>query len=194
MRMNSIRLFFLVLGVAIITGCNEDYTPKPRAYIRIALPEKDYQVVETQCPYKFEKASCADFVPDNRPESGPCWFDLDYPQFKAKIHFSYKPINNNLGEYLEDSRTLTNKHISKANNIEETLIVREGVNVYGMLYNIEGSQAASPVQFHLTDSTDHFLRGALYFNVTPNNDSLAPVIDFIKDDVLRFIETFEWKP
>lgn len=192
--MNSIRLFFLVLGVAIITGCNEDYTPKPRAYIRIALPEKDYQVVETQCPYKFEKASCADFVPDNRPESGPCWFDLDYPQFKSKIHFSYKPINNNLGEYLEDSRTLTNKHISKANNIEETLIVREGVNVYGMLYNIEGSQAASPVQFHLTDSTDHFLRGALYFNVTPNNDSLAPVIDFIKDDVLRFIETFEWKP
>lgn len=185
---------FLIFCFSLIAGCQQDYTPKPRGYVRIALPEQAYQLVDTDCPYAFEFASCSKYVPDNRPESGPCWFDLDYPQFKAKIHFSYKVINDNLGEYLEDSRTLTNKHISKANNIEESMVIRNEANVYGMLYTVEGSRAASPVQFHLTDSTNHFLRGALYFNVTPNNDSLAPVIDFIEDDILRFIETLEWKP
>ncbi|MFM1875015.1 MAG: gliding motility lipoprotein GldD [Bacteroidota bacterium] len=162
--------------------------------MRIALPEKSYHAIETDCPYMFETADYSSFVPDTRTSSDPCWFDIDYPQFKAKLHFSYKPIAGNLVEYLEDSRTLTNKHISKASNIEESIIQKEDARVFGVLYRIEGSQAASPIQFHLTDSTDHFLRGALYFNVAPNNDSLAPVIDFLSQDVLHLIETLRWKP
>ncbi|MGB1317618.1 MAG: gliding motility lipoprotein GldD [Flavobacteriales bacterium] len=192
MKLNSvIAVLFLAL---ILSACNQDYTPKPRGFLRIDLPEKAYQPIKTECPYSFEVATYANFSPDMRPQSDPCWFDIDYPQFKAKVHFSYKQINGNLGEYLEDSRALTNKHISKASGIDEALIIKEDSRVFGTIYSIDGSQTASPLQFHLTDSTEHFLRGALYFNVPPNNDSLAPVIDFLKQDMLHLIETLNWKP
>jgi len=190
----KLKLFWFSLLVMITTtSCNQDYTPKPRGFMRIALPEKEYKLIETGCPYSFETATYSVFKPDTRPQSDSCWFNIDYPQFKAQLYFSYLPIHGNLAGYLEDSRELTNKHISKASGIEETLLINDETRVYGMLYTVEGSRAASPLQFHLTDSTDHFLRGALYFNVSPNNDSLAPVIDFLKEDVLHLIETLKWK-
>lgn len=188
------KLFLLLLcGVVGLASCDQEYTPKPRGYMRIALPEKEYKLIETGCPYSFEIATYSVFKPDTRPQSDSCWFNIDYPQFKAQLYFSYLPIKGNLAAYLEDSRELTNKHISKASGIEETLIIKDDTHVYGMLYTVEGSRAASPLQFHLTDSANHFLRGALYFNVSPNNDSLAPVIDFLKDDILHLIETLNWQ-
>ena len=180
----------MVLGLA---ACNQEYTPKPRGYMRIDLPEKSYHSIETDCPYWFETADYSEFEPVNNSGAESCWFNVAYPQFKAILHFSYLPVNGNLAQYLEDSRTLTNKHISQASNIEESIILKDDTRVYGTLFYVEGSRAASAVQFHLTDSTDHFLRGALYFNTTPNNDSLAPVIEFLKDDVMHIIETLEWK-
>lgn len=183
----------LVFVGSLFSSCTEDYTPKPRGFIRIDLPEKEYQPIITDCPYVFETASYGKYVPDLRTQSDPCWFNIEYPQFKAIVHFSYKPIKGNLAEYLEDSRALTNKHISKASGIDEALILKDDSRVFGTIYSIEGSQTASPLQFHLTDSTDHFLRGALYFKVSPNNDSLAPVIDFLKEDMLHLIETLNWK-
>lgn len=190
MKSSIPSMFILMLALG---ACNQEYTPKPRGYMRIDLPEKSYHAVETDCPYTFEIADYADFIPDTNGLSEPCWFDISYPQFKAKLHCSYKPIKGNLAKYLEDSRTLTNKHISQASNIEESIILKDGSAVFGTLYLVEGSRAASAVQFHVTDSTNHFLRAALYFNVTPNNDSLAPVIDFLEDDILHLIETLEWK-
>ncbi|MDP6909118.1 MAG: gliding motility lipoprotein GldD [Flavobacteriales bacterium] len=186
---------FIMLALVLVgfVSCDQDYAPKPRGYIHIDLPEKGYRGVETDCPFMFETATYSNFVPDNRAQAEPCWFNIEYPQFKAKFHFSYKPIKNNLQQFLEESRTLTNKHISKATYIDETLILRNEERVFGMLYSIEGSQAASPLQLYLTDSTHHFLRGALYFNVSPNNDSLAPVIDLLKDDVLHLIATLNWQ-
>lgn len=183
----------MLATVIALASCNQDYTPKPRGYIRIDLPQKEYALIETPCPYSFEMATYSKFIPDTRPESESCWFDIEYPQFKAKLYFSYKEIDGNLAAFLEDSRELTNKHISKASGIDETLILKDDTHVYGTLYTVEGSRAASPLQFHLTDSTKHFLRGALYFNVVPNNDSLAPVIDFLKEDVMHLIETLQWK-
>lgn len=191
--MRSTVFIALLSTVIAMVSCNQDYTPKPRGYMRIALPEKEYAPINTGCPYSFETATYSVFRPDTRPQADSCWFNIEYPQFKAQLYFSYKPIHGNLAEYLEDSRELTNKHISKASGIEETLIIKDDTRVYGMLYTVEGSRAASPIQFLLTDSTDHFLRGALYFNVTPNNDSLAPVIDFLREDVLHLIETFQWE-
>ena len=188
---STVAVLFFTL---VLSSCNQDYTPKPRGYVRIELPEKAYQPINSNCPYSFETAVYSKFAPDLRAQSGPCWFDIVYPQFKATVHFSYKRIDGNLVEYLEDSRALTNKHISKASGIDEALILKEDSRVYGTIYSIDGSQTASPLQFHLTDSTDHFLRGALYFNVSPNNDSLAPVIDFLKQDMLHLIETLNWKP
>lgn len=161
--------------------------------MRIALPEKSYHTVETDCPYTFEIADYSEFVKKESNLSEQCWFDVSYSQFKAKLHFSYKPVNGNLSEYLEDSRTLTNKHISQASNIEEVMVWKESERVFGTIYLVQGSRAASAVQFHLTDSTNHFLRAALYFNVTPNNDSLAPVIDFLEEDIMHLIETLKWK-
>jgi len=183
-------LIFFMLG---LISCEQNFTPKPRGYIRIELPEKVYQPIETDCPFSFENAAYSTFVPDKRTNSEPCWFNIEYPQFKATLHFSYKSVNNNLANFLEESRSLTNKHISKASAIDENLIIRSDARVFGMLYLIEGAEAASPLQLYLTDSTDHFLRGALYFNVSPNNDSLAPVIELLRDDVLHIIETLEWR-
>lgn len=186
-------LGLLLVGSFMFSSCGEEYTPKPKGYIRIDLPEKEYSLSESDCPFLFDVPAYAKYVPDLRAGSAPCWFDIDIPQFKAKVHFSYLKVDNNLGEYLENSRTMTNKHISKASGINEQLVVRPEANVYGMYWRIEGSGVASPIQLYLTDSTTHFLRGALYFNVVPNNDSLAPVIDFIEADLQRMIASFSWR-
>lgn len=190
MKINVFPCLILIIALA---SCNEEYTPKPRGYVRIDVPEFSYRTVESDCPFSFESASYANYVLDERGGAEPCWFNIEYPQYKAKLHFSYKPVNGNLVEFMEESRNLTNKHMSKASNITETLVLRNADRVFGMLYLIEGSEAASPLQLYLTDSTDHFLRGALYFNVSPNNDSLAPVINLIQEDVLHLIETLSWK-
>ena len=126
-------------------------------------------------------------------DSEKYWIDIDFPRFKGKIYLSYKEVNDNLFSYLEDSRNLAIKHIPKANAINELLFINEASRVYGLVYEIKGSGAASPYQFYVTDSTQHFVRGSLYFYVTPNNDSLAPVIDFIHEDIEHLINTFEWR-
>jgi gliding motility-associated lipoprotein GldD len=102
-------------------------------------------------------------------------------------------VDDDLSKYTEDAHSLVMKHIPKASSIEEIRIDNPQSNVHGLVYNIEGTGAASPYQFYITDSTNHFLRGALYFNTLPNNDSLAPVIEFIKGDIMHLLETARWK-
>jgi gliding motility-associated lipoprotein GldD len=177
----------------VLFSCRQDYAPKPRGYFRIDLPEREYQWFDSLYPYAFEYPVYAKIVPDNRPNSEPYWINIEYPQFKGTIYISYKRVEDNLVEYLEDSRAFVMKHIPKAEAIEDSLIYRPEENVFGLLYDIEGTGAASPSQFFVTDSSAHFLRGALYFNTTPNNDSLAPVIDLIRRDIRHLLETFRWK-
>ena len=119
--------------------------------------------------------------------------NIDYPEFQGRLHLSYFAVNDNVEQYIEDSRSLAYKHTVKAEAINERLFIKDEARIYGLLYEIEGVSTASSVQFYLTDSTAHFLRGALYFNVAPRNDSLAPVINFIKEDIYHLMETFEWK-
>lgn len=185
-----------MLGILItcfIAGCDQDYVPKPRGYFRINLPEKVYTRFDTTYPYTFEYPVYARIIPDTRPSSEPYWINIDFPGYSGRIHVSYKAVEGNLNKFMEDSRTFVVKHIPKADAINDSLIYRPEDRVYGLVYFIEGSQAASTCQFILTDSTSHFLRGALYFNVQPNNDSLAPVIGFIQDDIRHLIQTFRWK-
>jgi gliding motility-associated lipoprotein GldD len=184
---------FILLILLNIAGCREDYTPKPRGYFRIDLPEKQYVKFDTTYPYTFEYPVYAKVVPDTRPTSEPYWINIDFPRFRGRIYISYKPVKNNLNEYLEDARTFVVKHIPKAEAIDDSLVYRPADRVYGLIYYIRGSQAASPCQFFLTDSSSHFLRGALYFNVEPNNDSLAPVLNFIEQDIRHLVNTFQWK-
>jgi gliding motility-associated lipoprotein GldD len=193
MKNKPAKGLFLVLtfSFALFFSCHRSYTPKPRGFFRIDFPERKYKVYQSDCPYSFEYPVYAKVVSDKEMNSEPCWINIEFPEYNGKIHISYKPIQQNLNLLLEDSYTLAYKHTVKADAIEEHLINKPEEKVYGILYDIEGN-AASSVQFFVTDSTKHFLRGALYFRTTIDKDSLAPVIRFFREDILHFIDTFEW--
>lgn len=184
----TIALAILLAGVA----CRQNYTPKPRGYLRVDFPEKKYVLFDSTCPFRFAHPSYSRVVPDTDYNTEPCWLNIEFPSFDGIIHLSYKEIRNNLYEYLEDSRSLVYKHTIKADAIRETVYSDENLDVHGILYDIKGN-AASSLQFHLTDSNRHFLRGSLYFNVEPDKDSLAPVIAYFREDIIHLIESFEWK-
>jgi gliding motility-associated lipoprotein GldD len=167
--------------------------PKPRGYFRIDFPKKEYQAFDTTFPFTFEYPKYATISPDNSKLAEKYWINIVYIPFHAQLHISYKVIDNNLATYLEDVHTLVDKHIPKANAISQREYMNQQEKVYGLVYDIKGSDAASACQFYLTDSTSKFVRGALYFNLVPNNDSLAPVISFLKSDIEHMITTFKWK-
>jgi gliding motility-associated lipoprotein GldD len=189
----SILLKFTGFLLLTLISCSGDYYPKPYGYLRIDLPEKKYTSFDTAFPYSFEIPVYSKVAQDTDPMAEKYWINIEFPQFKGKLHLSYKQINGNLNNYLEDTRTLVMKHIPKASTIENKIYENPAEKVYGLTYTISGTAVASPFQFYLTDSMKNFVRGALYFNTTPNNDSLAPVIEFIKEDINHLIETFEWK-
>ncbi len=196
--MKSIKLFvitILIYGflIILISGCSSDYVPKPRGFFRIELPDKEYRDLDSIFPYTFEYPIYAEISNDPNSLDQPYWINIDFPSFKARVHLSYKAVNNDLEVFAEDSHSLVMKHIPKASAIEEIRIDNEINDIHGIVYDIRGTGAASPYQFYITDSTQHFLRGALYFNTLPNNDSLAPVIEFIKLDIMHMLETTRWK-
>jgi len=197
-KTNLTHLFSLIsisILSGLLSGCSETPTPKPRAYIRIDLPAKHYIAFDTTYPFRFEYPDYAVVQPDTSRLALPFWLNLEFKKLKATIFLSYKPIRNNkeLGTYLEDNHLFLSRHIPKANGIEELVVENRTSNIYGTIYNIEGTGAASPVQFYLTDSTSHFIRGALYFNFSPNNDSLQPVINFLRSDIVHLAETLRWE-
>ncbi|SFE23745.1 gliding motility lipoprotein GldD [Thermophagus xiamenensis] len=189
MKANIFLLWLVVIFLAV--ACNNTYPPKPRGYFRIALPPKEYVPIDTLLPYSFERPVYSKIVP-HQGYSEPYWIDLLFPQFKAQVHFSYKPIEKNLYQLFEDNRELAFKHTVKADAIKERLFEAPEKEVYGILYEIKGN-TASPIQFFVTDSVRHFLRGSLYFDVVPNKDSIAPVLNFIKEDLTHLIETITWR-
>jgi gliding motility-associated lipoprotein GldD len=181
-------LFLLLTGSA----CKQSYTPKPRGFLRIDFPRKEYTVFDSTCPFRFDHPVYSRVIPDTDYNSEPCWINIDFPDFDGRVHVSYKQVNGDLNDYIEDSRTLAYKHTIRADAIRETVYTDPETKVHGILYEIKGN-AASSLQFYLTDSNRHFLRGSLYFNVTPDKDSLAPVIAYFKEDIIHLIESFEWK-
>jgi gliding motility-associated lipoprotein GldD len=190
----------LVLAVILLPlSCTEKYTPKPRGFFRISFPEKIYHPLDNRFPYQFEIPQYSQVTSDTQNPDQPWWINIEVPGNKAEVHISYYNLNKQkkaarelLAAFMEESRDLAYKHSIKANAIEEQIFVNPGQKVFGTVYRIEGN-AASPVQFFLTDSTHHFLRGALYIRATPDIDSLKPVIDFLERDVIRLIETTKWE-
>lgn len=172
-------------------GCKEKYTPKPRGYFRIEFPEKVYQKTTFQLPFDFEYPVYSVLKTDNSPGAEPNWYNIDFANNKAKFHLSYKVVNNNLQKLTEESRELAYKHAIKAFSINEKVFVDSENRVFGTIYQLKGN-TASPMQFHLTDSSKHFLRGSVYISEVPNYDSLQPVIDFLVKDVDHLIKTFRW--
>jgi len=186
-------------SVLTLVSCNSDYTVgKKRGYFKIDFPEKKYREFDqTDYPYSFEYPVYSSIVRDttffeSTPEN-PWWINIDFPQFAARVHMSYKEIGRNKFDSLvNDAFKLSYKqHTYKASAIEDSAMETPN-HVHGMYFTLAGNTATAN-QFFLTDSTKHFLRGALYFAATPNEDSIGIVNDFLKKDILHLINTLQWK-
>jgi gliding motility-associated lipoprotein GldD len=192
----SLKNSLVLVLLAIFASCsgNHDYSPKPRGYFRIVFPKKEYQSYTANCPFTFIYPKYAYIEPDRHADAKPCWLNMQFPQFRGTLHLSYEHINSKkeFNELIEDAHKLSFKHTVKATSIDEGLIRYPGRRVYGIYYTIDGN-AASSVQFFLTDSTRNYIRGALYFNTEPRLDSIQPVLTFVKKDVDLMIKSFRWK-
>lgn len=188
------KYLYIICMCLFLVACGDVVTPKPRSYFRITLPEQKYERFDTVAfPYSFEKSAASNVVADKAEDAEPYWINIDYPSMKCKIHVTYKSLkNSDLDEALEDSRRLVYKHTIKADAIGESYFENDTDRVYGVLYQIKGN-AATPLQFSLTDSLAHLFRGSLYFYCKPNKDSLAPVVAYLEDDIAHIMETFNWK-
>ncbi len=185
--------------VLLLASCRpETYTPKPRGYYRVSLPQHHYQKFEKEnFPYSFEYPVYGTIINDTdflgkKPEN-PYWIFVDFPSIGGRFYISYKIISATqpLGKLMEDSHEMSfTVHSKRADYIKEQVFAEN--NVYGILYNA-GGNAASAYQFIATDSLKHFLRGALYFDVTPNADSLLPANEFLKEDMKHLLETLRWR-
>jgi gliding motility-associated lipoprotein GldD len=181
----------------LINSCNSPYTPKPKGYFKIDFPVKKYQLFnQPGYPYTFEYPVYANVVKDSTFFGGatenPWWININFPQFNGRIYVSYKEIGkNSLDKLVNDAFTMSNKHSSKAYSIDDSLINTDH-KVLGRFFKI-GGDVATANQFFLTDSVRHFLRGALYFDATPNEDSLSIVNHFLLEDMRHLINTFQWK-
>lgn len=181
----------------VFLSCNSDYTPKPRGYFKIDFPKKQYQVFnQPGYPYSFEYPVYGKVVKDStffgEATENNWWINIDFPQFNGHIYVSYKEIGKNkFDKLVNDAFTMTNKHTIKAYSIDDSLIATPN-NVHGMFFKV-GGDVATANQFFLTDTAKHFLRGALYFDAAPNEDSLSIVNRFLVEDVRHLINTFKWK-
>ena len=182
MRYKILFLFYIAL-----ISCADEYTPKPRGFFKLDLPKKTYGIIELECPFSFEIPNYSVVVPSNND----CLFDINFVELNGTLHVTYIELNNDLYEHSEQSRELAYKHNVIADGISEQLYLNDSLRVYGVFYDYMGVSATA-AQFFLTDSINHFFRGALYFN-TEISDSLLPVNNFLKLDVKNIIETFSWK-
>jgi gliding motility-associated lipoprotein GldD len=185
-----------ILFVAILffgLGC-QTYTPKPHGYPRIHFPVKEYHSFSEHCHFTFEIPKYAQMQLDTSEGSEPCWYNLLYSQFNATIYLSYKKVadQDELNTLTEEAYKLAMKNNIKADVINETEIIDTTSGNYGIVYDLYG-ETATPFNFYITDNESHFLRGAFYFDEHTKTDSVAPVFDYLKEDIVRMINTLQWK-
>lgn len=183
----------LILSFFLIS-CERDYLPKSLGYNRLELPEPSYRLLPDTLPYIFEYSAHANLLKDTSSIRGRYWVEIYYPKLKANIHVTYIALNQNeklLKELLNDTYVLTAKHQIKASAIDE-IIVKTPTGKTVVIAELDGD-VPSQFQFSITDSTQNFLRGALYFNTKVNNDSLQPAIEYMKKDIMHLVNTMDWK-
>lgn len=188
------KIFSLLLISTILISCNNDYSPKPRGYYRIDLPKKSFKHYSSDCGFSFDIPNYAVVVNDSSADAKECWKNIIYKGLNGRLHLSYYALSSPkmFGELVEDSRRLVFKHTVKADGINESRIDNPKTKVHGLYYDIEGN-AASSIQFFVTDSSKNFLRGALYFYAPPQSDSIQPVLEFVRKDIERMLESFRWE-
>jgi gliding motility-associated lipoprotein GldD len=190
-----LRNYFPVI-FCFLMACHEEtgYVPKPKGYNRIDLPKVAYQPLQEKHPYFFEYSAHARILKDTFALAEKDWIYLHYPTLGATVQLTYKAVNQDKKKFQEmvnDAFRLTGKHQIKAQSIEETKI-KTSKGKTAMIFELTG-EVPSQFQFYTTDSTTHFFRGALYFKTATKNDSLAPVIEYVKKDLIHLINTLEWR-
>lgn len=180
------RILLFLIAFSFFS-CKKDALPKPSGFLSLDYPDPKYINFDKNCAYSFDINNATIVT-----EESNCNFEINYPKMKATLYLSYKPVNNNIKLLLKDAQKLTYEHVIKADDIIEQPFINANKKVYGMFYSVNGN-AATNAQFYVTDSTKHFLRGSLYFDAAPNQDSLAPVVNFLREDVLHLINTLEWE-
>ncbi len=183
----SLSVIFLFL----FSACegNELLIPKPPTYLRLDLPDHAYTTFSDRCPYTFQLSqlySAKEVSKDN------CHKDIDLGRLNGTIQFSYIDMKEPLAQYVNFSNDRVDEHKLIATAINDEQIIHPGKKVYGTFFELQGD-VATPFQFYLTDSTDRFVSGVVYMNCKPNYDSLRPTLDYLKVDLLKLMNTFEWK-
>ncbi|MCQ2295714.1 MAG: hypothetical protein MJZ67_08705 [Bacteroidales bacterium] len=195
---------FLFVGVSILllslaSACfnHDNAMPKPQAYLRIDLPPHGYALCDTAAlPFTFERSNLARMEWKEAPDrSHDKWFTLQYPNYKGYLFLSYKRLHDrkDLKAQIDTSYRFVEDNFHFSSGVDENRFMNPERKVYGMTYHLKGQNVASTYQFWVTDSVSHFLRGALYIDCTPNNDSLAPVLEYIQADVDHLIESIQWR-
>ena len=190
------KMACLLLGLLFLTSCGEDAVPKPQGYLRLEYPEAVYKSYNKAIPFSFERNQLSDSIkiktiPNDQSSFG---LNIEYKKLKGTIYLTYKTINNQeqLTKFLRDAQNFTQEHTRKADEIVEQVYQNKDRKVYGMFYEV-GGNAASQSQFYVTDSTQHFLTGSLYFYAKPNYDSILPAANYLQKDIKHIMETVEWK-
>jgi len=188
------RKLLYLIPISLLLSCGQDFLPKPKGYNRIDIPDHSFTTLSMDLPYQFEHSRFSEIEPDSFNLEEKTWINLNYRDLGARVHLTYKPVlgkEENLKAYLNDALTLTSKHQIKAYGIEEG-VLRTPKGYTGLVAELSG-EVPTQFQFYVTDSTAHFLRGALYFNTAVKNDSLAPIIEYIKVDMMHLINTLEFE-
>ena len=215
-KQNFYPFYFLLFTFYFLhSACNSTYTSKKTGYYKIDFPERKYTVFQKEgFPYTFEYPVYAQVVKDStyfdQDLQNPYWINLDFPQLGGRIFLSYKAVGGKStykvkqadGSYkdslgtnvfdlmVNDAFKLTSKNESVASSIKDSLFHTQN-GITGVFFRV-GGNAATAKQFFMSDTTKNFFRGALYFDVTPNADSLRPVVDFLQKDIDYLINTFKW--
>ncbi|HBH24383.1 MAG TPA: gliding motility lipoprotein GldD [Cytophagales bacterium] len=189
------KVFIILFPVFLagLTGCKKSLMPKPKGFNRIVLPDHQYTQLPDSLPYQFEYSGHAKIHADSSWIAERYWIDIYYPELDATIQVSYKPVKEQqalLEQYLGTAYQLTSKHQVKAYAIDQQIFETKSGKT-AVMARLKG-EVPSQYQFFTTDSTHHFLRGALYFKTATQNDSLAPVIDYMRQDILHMLNTLQW--
>lgn len=176
--------------MVVLLSCsgNEHYVPKPSTYLSLYLPERNYEVYQDDCGYSFNKSEYFDVKPAG---NSACNRDITLTDLNGTIHLSRIDMDTTLAAYVNYTIDKIGEHKVMATAIFDSVIIREDAKVYGTFFELQGN-VASPLQFYLTDSTSRFMSGMVYFNSRPNYDSLKPVLNFVKKDILELMNTIEW--
>ncbi|MEQ3661155.1 MAG: gliding motility lipoprotein GldD [Flavobacterium sp.] len=187
MKVNYLHRLFLVTISFLFFSCEGESVPKPNCQLSLEYSNPEYDKLASKCNFEFDVNTLSKVsFKDN------CGLEVNYPKMKATLYLTYKPVNNNIEKLLRDAQKLTYEHVIKADDILEQPFINFDNKVYGMFYEV-GGNAATNIQFYVTDSTKNFVTGSLYFYAKPNFDSILPAASYIKADVRKIIETMKWK-